>query len=179
MRGRTDVREVLRTDPVVLEANSRARKIHTNWKLLLEELPLMKVGCPTHRRGHDYDFDDEIVRLHKVQANLDRLAEIRLMAQQQRYGLRLLRDQVREHLLGFDLVARLRTKDERLTTIDALMPKVTQRLGEIELLLEQVEVVYWNLHNTTQNLTEQRQAAGKVLELNPKLRFSKGRQERL
>ena len=139
----------------------------------------MAVGCPKHRRGQDYDFDDEIVRLQRVQANLDRLTEIRLMAQQQRYTLRQWQNQVRDHLLGFDLVARLRTKDERLSTVDAAMPKVTQRLGEIELLLEQVEAVYWNLHNTTQNLTEQRQAAGKVLELNPKLRMSKGRKEHL
>jgi hypothetical protein len=179
MRGRTDVREVLRIDPVAQEANSRARQIHTNWKLLLEELPLMKVGCPTHRRGRDYDFDDEIVRLQKVQANLDRLTEIRLMAQQQRYGLRLLRDQVRDHLLGFDLVARLRTKDERLATIDATMPKVTQRLGEVELLLEQVEVVYWNLHNTGVHLQSQQYAGAKLIDLLGMVRRSKGRKEHL
>lgn len=177
MRGRLDIREVLRSDAVAQEANSLARKVHTHWRLLLEELPTMKVGCPEHRRGRDYDFDDEITRLQRVQANLDRLTEIRLMAQAQRYSLRLLRDQVRDHLSSFDVIARLRTKDERLSAIDAAIPKVTQRLGEIELILEQVEVVYWNLHNTGEHLKAQQYAAAKLVDLLGYVRRSRGRKE--
>jgi hypothetical protein len=178
MRGRLDIREVLRADPVAQEANSLARKVHTQWRLLVEELPTLQVGCPAHRRGRDYDFDDEILRLHKVQANLDRLAEIRLRAQSQRYSLRLVRDQVRDHLSSFDVIVRLRTKDERLAAIDAAMPKVTQRLGEIDLILEQVEVVYWNLLNTSKQLSEQRQAASKLVDLLGVIRINKGRKPR-
>ena len=177
-RGRLDIREVLRADPVVQEANGLARKIHTNWRLLVTELPTLKVGCPAHRRGQDYDFDDEIIRLHKVQANLDRLAEIRLTAQAQRYSLRLVRDQVRDHLSSFDVVARLRTKDERFSAIDASVPKVTQRLGEIDLVLEQVEVVYWNLLNCSKNIQVSGFAASKLIDLLGVIRINKGRKPR-
>jgi hypothetical protein len=177
MRGRLDIREVLRADPAVQDANARARKVKTNYRLLLEELATLKVGCPAHRRGQDYDFDDEIVRLHKVQANLDRLVELRLTMQAQRFHLKQLRDQVRDHLMNFDVIARLRTKDERVTAIDSVMPKVAQRLSEIELLLEQVEVVYWNLHNTGEHLKAQQYAAAKLVDLLGDVRRSQGRKE--
>jgi len=175
-----DVYEALRRDPQIQAANAAARKLKIDHKTLLAEITSLMVGCPDHRRGAVFDFDDAITKVHHVQANLDRLTEIKLQLLSAQRRLNKLRDDAIEHVRTFEAVARLRTVDDRKNAANAAVNVVMHKLADTDLLLKEVEAVYWNLKTTADNIEIQLKAAGhQVFLLHPEKRVPGAKKEHL